>query len=216
MAFRAPARPLLAALLLAAAALAGSVLSAVAWPDRAAAQDLKLPAPGTAVEFDNGSVYRAFATVGDQVFVVETTGDGRTVVHVMRYGRFDSLIFRNPSRSEIYFTKGSVEDLLGATPDKPLEIAYEVYVDNRLTSRVNGVALRGQVTPVEVAGTKLPTRPLSLQLSYYDPDGNFQQSVKLTRYFSEALGLPLRIEYENATSGEKFTITAKKVIEGTH
>lgn len=178
------------------------------------AQDLQLPSTGTTVKFDNGAVYRTFATVGDQVFVREDTGNGRTVVHVLRYGRFDSLIFRDTSRSEIYFTQGSVEDMLAAEPNVPLDIAYEVYVDNRLTSRVNGVALRGDTATIDVGGRKMPTRPLTLELFFYDPEGTFQRNVKLNRYFSEAIGLPLRIEYENVTSGEKFEITATQVTVG--
>src|SRR5690606_23940637 len=108
------------------------------------------------------SVYRALSVVGDQAFVEEATADDRTVVHVLRYGRFDSLVFRETSRSEIYFTQGSVEEILAAEPNVPLDIAYEVYVDNRLTSRVNGVALRGPATTVEVEGSALQTQPLAL------------------------------------------------------
>lgn len=199
-------RALLAAALLAAALLADAV--------PASAQDLRLPAPGTVVEFDNGATYDAFAIVGDQVFVKEQTGNDRTVVHVLRYGRFDSLIFRDTSRSEIYFTQGSVEDMLAAEPNVPLDIAYEVYVDNRLNARVNGVALRGEATPIEVGGQRLATRPLALNLFFYDPEGGFLRNVKLTRYFSEDFGLPLRIEYENVTSGESFAITAESVAPG--
>lgn len=195
-----------------AAVLLLATLTAGAAP--ASAQDLRLAAPGTTVEFDNGGVYRAFAVVGDQVFVREDTGDDRTIVHVLRYGRFDSLIFRDTNRSEIYFTQGTVEDMLAADPNVPLDIAYEVYVDNRLTSRVNGVALRGEVSSIEVGGQTLATRPLSLQLFYYDPEGAFQRNVKHTQFFSEDFGLPLRIEWENVTSGEIFTISATRVTTG--
>ncbi|MEX0760625.1 MAG: hypothetical protein WD100_13675 [Tistlia sp.] len=201
-------RPLLPALL---PALLLALLLGLAAGAPARAQELRLAAPGTAVEFDNGGVYRAFAIVGDQVFVREDTGNDKTIVHVLRYGRFDTLIFRDTRRSEIYFTQGSVEDMLAAAPNVPLDIAYEVYEDNRLTSRVNGVARRGEPAEIEVGGRRMATRPLSQDLFFYDPDGTFQRNVKYSYFYSEDFGLPLRIEFEDATSGERFVITATGV-----
>ncbi len=198
----------LAARLLAVALLS---LAAPLFASPGAAQELRLPEPGTRVTFDNGAVYHAFSIVGDQVFVEEITGSEKRVVHVLRYGRFDSLIFRAGGRSEIYFTQGSVEDLLTLEPNQSLDIAYEVYIDNRLNARVNGVAVRGGPATVEAGGRRLTARPLTLQLFYYDPDGNFLRNVNLRRFFSEDFGLPLRIEWENVTSGEKFAITATDV-----